>query len=294
MTVTQVDLEGIPKVASGKVREIFDLGDHLLLVATDRLSAFDVVFEEPVPGKGAVLNQMSAFWFEKLDFVLNHLIETDVNHFPQLLAPHRETLRGRSMIVRKATPLPVECVVRGYLAGSGWREYMDHGTVGGIDLPPGLRQADKLPDPLFTPSTKAAAGHDRNISFAECRSLVGDDVADAIRAMSLELYEHGRAYAATRGILIADTKFEFGLIDGELYLIDEALTPDSSRFWPETAHRPGSNPPSFDKQFVRDYLLSTGWNQSPPPPPLPGDVIQGTRSKYIEVFERLTGRQPEF
>lgn len=293
MDVTTLDLPGIPKVASGKVREIFDLGDELLMVATDRLSAFDVVFAEPIPGKGAVLNQISAFWFEKLDFVPNHVIETDVRKFPDVLASHRDVLRGRSMIVKKAVPLPVECVVRGYLAGSGWKDYQMTGEVCGHRLPAGLSQADKLADPIFTPATKAQSGHDLNISFEECRRMVGDDVADAIREMSIEIYEHGRAYAATKGILIADTKFEFGLIDGDLVLIDEVLTPDSSRFWPETSYRPGTSPPSFDKQFVRDYLEASGWDKSPPPPALPPEVVAGTASKYIEAFERLTGRKPE-
>lgn len=288
-----LELAGISKVGSGKVREIFDLDEALLIVATDRLSAFDVVFAEPVPCKGAVLNQISAFWFEKLDFIPNHVIETDVRRFPERLRTYEEQLRGRSMIVRKATPLPIECVVRGYLAGSGWSDYQATGSVCGHDLPPGLQQADKLPEPLFTPATKASSGHDQNISFDECRRLVGDEMARTLRRMSIEIYEHGRAYAATRGIIIADTKFEFGLVDGEVVLIDEVLTPDSSRFWPEVSYRPGTSPPSFDKQFVRDYLEATGWDKSPPPPPLPPEVIDGTRSKYIEAFERLTGRKPE-
>ncbi len=292
MEIATLELPGVKKVASGKVREIFDLGDSLLMVATDRLSAFDVVFAEPVPGKGAVLNQISAFWFEKLDFVPNHVIETDVHRFPAALRQHENILRGRSMIVRKAAPLPVECVVRGYLAGSAWSDYKATGKVCGHELPAGLQQADKLAQPLFTPSTKAQSGHDRNISFAECRRLVGDAIANVIRQMSIDLYEHGRAFAATRGIIIADTKFEFGLVDGEIILIDEVLTPDSSRFWPEAAYKPGSSPPSFDKQFVRDYLEATGWDKSPPPPPLPPEIVAGTASKYVEAFERLTGRKP--
>ncbi len=291
--MTTLELPGIPKVASGKVREIFDLGEHLLLVATDRMSAFDVIFEEPIPGKGAVLNQLSEFWFKKLDFVPNHLVDTDARHFPDVLQEYADQLAGRSMVVKKTLPLPIECVVRGYLAGSGWMEYRQTGKVCGMDLPPGLSQADKLADPIFTPATKAQAGHDENISFEQCRSLVGDDVADQVRDISIELYEHGRAYAATRGIIIADTKFEFGLLDGNLILIDELLTPDSSRFWPETHYKPGISPPSFDKQYVRDYLEATGWDKSPPPPPLPADVVNGTSSKYIEAFERLTGRRPE-
>ncbi len=291
--MSTLDLPDVPKLGSGKVREIFDLGDSLLLVATDRISAFDVIFAEPIPGKGAVLNQLSEFWFNKLDFVTNHMEETDSSHFPAQLQPYVEQLSGRSMIVKKTTPLPIECVVRGYLAGSAWQEYRQNGTVCGNQLPPGLQQADKLADPIFTPATKSQSGHDENISFEQCRTLVGDDVADQVREISIELYEHGRAYAATRGIIVADTKFEFGLLDGDLILIDELLTSDSSRFWPETQYSPGTSPPSFDKQFVRDYLESTGWDKSPPPPPLPDEVINGTSSKYIEAFERLTGMKPE-
>ncbi len=289
--MTHCELPGIPKVASGKVREIFDLGDSLLFVATDRISAYDCILAEPIPRKGEVLNKISAFWFEKFDFAPNHVITTDPAHFPASLSPFRDELAGRSMIVKKATPLPVECVVRGYLAGSGFAEYTATGKTGGYDLPEGLRMADALPEPLFTPARKAQTGHDENISFAQCRSMVGDDLAHQLRDLSIEIYEHGRAYAAQRGIIIADTKFEFGLIDGDLVIIDEILTPDSSRFWPAESYEAGKNPPSFDKQFVRDYLSAQPWDKTPPPPALPPAIIEQTSAKYIEAFTQLTGRQ---
>lgn len=288
--VTNFELAELKKVASGKVREIYDVGSYFLFVASDRISAFDCVFAEGVPHKGCVLTQISEFWFQKLDFIPNHLVTSDINRYPEELQQHRELLQGRSMLVRKAKPLPVECVVRGYLAGSGWAEYKKSQTICGQRLPEGLQLASPLPEPLFTPSTKAQSGHDENISWDQCRSILGDDLAFRVRAASIELYEHGRAYAASRGIIIADTKFEFGLIEDELILIDEVLTPDSSRFWPESEYQPGSSPPSFDKQFVRDYLETLDWDKSPPPPALPEDVIQQTSRKYLEAYERLTGK----
>lgn len=288
--VTNFELAGLKKVASGKVREIYDVDSYFLFVASDRISAFDCVFAEGVPHKGCVLTQISEFWFQKLDFIPNHLVTSDINRYPEELQQHRELLQGRSMLVRKAKPLPVECVVRGYLAGSGWAEYKKSQTICGQRLPEGLQLASPLPEPLFTPSTKAQSGHDENISWDQCRSILGDDLAFRVRAASIELYEHGRAYAASRGIIIADTKFEFGLIEDELILIDEVLTPDSSRFWPESEYQPGSSPPSFDKQFVRDYLETLDWDKSPPPPALPEDVIQQTSRKYLEAYERLTGK----
>jgi phosphoribosylaminoimidazole-succinocarboxamide synthase len=291
MNVSELILPGIPKVASGKVREIFDLGESLLLVATDRISAFDCILPDPIPQKGALLTRLSEFWFQVLDFVPNHLLTARFAEFPAVLQPFARELENRSMIVRKASPLPVECVVRGYLAGSGWKEYRESGTVGGQVVPPGLRLADALPEPLFTPSTKAVSGHDENITWKECRQILGDELALAMRQRSIELYEHGRDLAAQRGIIIADTKFEFGLVEGELLLIDEVLTPDSSRFWPSAGYQPGSNPPSFDKQFVRDYLESLDWDKKPPAPSLPPEVIARTAAKYVEAYETLTGRR---
>jgi len=290
-----------PRLRSGKVREVFDLGrEHLLFVATDRISAFDCILPDPIPHKGAVLTQLSAFWFHRFDFVKNHLVTTDFDAFPEDLRPYREALEGRSMVVRKSEPLPIECVARGYLAGSGWAEYRERGTVGGHPLPPGLRQADPLPGPLFTPATKAESGHDINITWDECRALVGDAVARSVREMTLRLYEAGSAYARERGIIVADTKFEFGLCEGEVILIDECLTPDSSRFWPADAWAPGGSPPSFDKQYVRDYLETLAWDKTPPAPALPETVIARTSEKYREAYERLTGhpfplrrRQPD-
>jgi phosphoribosylaminoimidazole-succinocarboxamide synthase len=287
MDLLNLDLPGIPKLASGKVREIFDLGEHLLLVATDRISAFDCILPDPIPGKGGVLTRLSSFWFRKFDFVENHMVTMDPARFPETLAPFGEQLSGRSMVVRKATPLPVECVVRGYLAGSGWKEYQQSRSICGIQLPDGLRQAEKLPEPIFTPSTKAVSGHDMNISWEECRNLVGTSVAEEVRALSLRIYEAGRAFAETRGILVADTKFEFGILDGRVILIDECLTPDSSRFWPADLHQIGISPPSFDKQFVRDYLETLDWDKTPPAPRLPDSVIHNTSLKYLEAVSRL-------
>jgi phosphoribosylaminoimidazole-succinocarboxamide synthase len=286
--ITSLNLLGIKKLRSGKVREVFDLGETLLFVATDRLSAFDVVFPDPIPGKGAVLNQLSAFWFRRFTFVQNHMVTADVEKFPSHLAPFREQLRDRSMIVRKAQPLPVECVVRGYLAGSGWKEYQQKGTASGVPLPRGLELASKLPEAIFTPSTKSDVGHDENIDWEECCRLLGEEIAEQVRDLSLKIYEAGRTHAAERGIIVADTKFEFGLFEGKLLLIDECLTPDSSRFWPIDQYRVGQSPPSFDKQFVRDYLESISWDKSPPAPSLPAEIIDKTSEKYREAFEQLT------
>ncbi len=291
MDLLTLDLPGIRKVASGKVREIFDLGEDLLLVATDRISAFDCVLPNAIPQKGAVLSGLSAFWFGQFAFVENHRVSTRFADFPAELQPFASELFGRAMIVRKARPLPVECVVRGYLAGSGWKEYQASQTICGIRLPAGLRQAEQLPETIFTPSTKAASGHDENIPWDECRRLLGDDVAEQVRALSIRIYEEGRAYAGGRGIIVADTKFEFGLFDGRVILIDECLTPDSSRFWPAAEHALGISPPSFDKQFVRDYLETVAWDKSPPAPPLPDEVVRKTSAKYLEAYARLTGTE---
>jgi phosphoribosylaminoimidazole-succinocarboxamide synthase len=284
-----VDLPGIKKLRSGKVREVFDLGATLLFVVTDRLSAFDVVLPDPIPSKGAVLNQLSAFWFKRFGKIANHFITTDFEQFPKELQPFREQLIGRSMIVKKSKPLAVECVVRGYLAGSGWTEYQKTQSVCGIKLPPGLQQASKLPEPIFTPSTKAEQGHDENIDMKECARILGDEMANRVKDLSLKIYSEGREHAADCGIIVADTKFEFGTIGDELLLIDECLTPDSSRFWPADQYIVGQSPPSFDKQFVRDYLETLDWNKTPPGPKLPPEIIEKTAAKYREAFERLTG-----
>jgi phosphoribosylaminoimidazole-succinocarboxamide synthase len=288
---SSIDLPGIKKLRSGKVREVFDLGETLLFVATDRLSAFDVILPDPIPHKGAVLNQLSAFWFERFRKIDNHFVTADFDEFPQELRPFRDQLAGRSMIVRKTRPLPVECVVRGYLAGSGWKEYQESQSVCGEKLPPGLKLASQLPEPIFTPATKSDAGHDLNINMKECRQILGNEMAERVRGLSLQIYAAGRDYAAGRGIIVADTKFEFGVIDGKLLLIDECLTPDSSRFWPKDQYAVGQSPPSFDKQFVRDYLETLDWDKTPPAPSLPQDVIAKTSAKYVEAFERLTGEK---
>ena len=284
-----VDLPGIKKLRSGKVREVFDLGDTLLFVVTDRLSAFDVILPDPIPEKGAVLNQLSAFWFKRFQNIANHFVTADFAEFPKELQPFREQLAGRSMIVKKTKPLAVECVVRGYLAGSGWKEYKSSQSVCGIKLPPGLQLASQLPEPIFTPSTKAEEGHDENIDMAECARILGDEMANRVRDLSLKIYSEGREHAAGRGIIVADTKFEFGTVDGELLLIDECLTPDSSRFWPADQYVVGQSPPSFDKQFVRDYLETLDWDKTPPAPRLPAEIIEKTGGKYREAFERVTG-----
>ena len=288
-TQSDLDLPGIKKLRSGKVREVFDLGDTLLFVVTDRLSAFDVILPDPIPDKGAVLNQLSAFWFKHFDKIDNHFITAEFDKFPNELQKFREQLAGRSMIVKKTKPLTVECVVRGYLAGSGWKEYQKSQSVCGIKLPPGLQLASQLPEPIFTPSTKAEEGHDENIDMTECRRLLGDEMADRVRDLSLQIYSAGRDHAAKHGIIVADTKFEFGTIGDRLLLIDECLTPDSSRFWPADQYSVGQSPPSFDKQFVRDYLETLDWDKTPPAPRLPQEVIEKTSAKYREAFRRLTG-----
>jgi len=289
MELLTLDLPGVCKIASGKVREIFDLGEHLLLVATDRISAFDCILPNPIPHKGAVLTSISAFWFQRLGFVENHVVATEVHNFPAVLRPYVAELAHRAMVVKKAKPLPVECVVRGYLAGSGWKEYQASQSICGIKLPDGLRQAEQLPETIFTPSTKAESGHDMNIPWEECCRMVGEGVAEQVRALSIHIYEEGRAYAAERGIIVADTKFEFGLIDGRVILIDECLTPDSSRFWPADQYALGVSPPSFDKQFVRDYLETLTWDKTPPAPALPPEVVRKTSEKYLDAYARLTG-----
>jgi phosphoribosylaminoimidazole-succinocarboxamide synthase len=283
---------GRPLWRRGKVRDVYDLGDRLLIVATDRISAFDVVLPTGIPDKGVVLTQLSLFWFEMLaDVVPHHLLESDVARFDAELQPFRDQLEARSMIVRKTAPLPVECVVRGYITGSGWKDYKATGSVCGIRLPEGLRESDRLQPALFTPSTKAEVGHDENIGFEEVERLVGSERASELRRVSLALYERARAHAESRGILLADTKFEFGIEDGHLVWIDEALTPDSSRFWPRDGYEPGRGQPSFDKQFVRDYLESLKWDKRPPAPALPEDVVSRTREKYLEAYTRLSGRE---
>jgi phosphoribosylaminoimidazole-succinocarboxamide synthase len=288
----QLDLPGLKKIKSGKVREMFDLGDRLLLVATDRISAFDCVMPNGIPRKGEVLTQISHFWFEKFaGFQPHHLLAGADDPLPPNLRPFAPQLARRSMIVKKARPLAIECVVRGHLAGSGWKEYQRSQTVCGLKLPPGLKESSELPEPIFTPATKAETGHDENISFAAAEKIVGADIARQARDASLRLYTEGRAYARQRGILIADTKFEFGLFDGKLILIDEVLTPDSSRFWPADQYQPGRGQPSFDKQFVRDYLETLNWDKTPPAPALPADVVAKTTAKYVEAYERLTGRK---
>jgi len=289
-TIFETHLSGAPLKSRGKVRDIYEVGDALLLVATDRLSAFDVVLPTPIPDKGRVLTQLSKFWFDTLrDVIPNHVIST--TEFPQQLANDRAMLEGRAMLCRKTKPIPIECVVRGYIVGSGWKDYQKTGRICGLQLPAGLRESDRLPDPIFTPSTKATTGHDENISFEEAAGVVGLELAKKLREVSLEIYRRAVAYAEPRGILLADTKFEFGLDGDELIWIDEALTPDSSRFWPASQYQPGRAQPSFDKQYVRDYLERIGWNKQPPGPELPADVVAQTRAKYREAYLRLTGHE---
>ncbi len=286
----ETNFPGLAPSARGKVRDIYDLGDQLLIVATDRLSAFDVVMPTPIPDKGKVLTQISVFWFDLLkDAIPNHLLRAD--NFPSPFDAYRDQLAGRSMLVRKTNPLPIECVVRGYLSGSGWKEYTAAGKVCGIALPPGLRESDKLPEPIFTPATKAATGHDENISFDHAAYLIGRPLAERVRAVSLEIYNRAAAYAAPRGVILADTKFEFGQLKNDLIWIDEALTPDSSRFWPASQYQPGGAQPSFDKQFVRDYLERIRWPKNPPGPELPPDVVAATRAKYREAYRLLVGHE---
>ena len=290
-TQSTIDLPGLNKLRSGKVREVFDLGEMLLFVVTDRISAFDVILTDPIPHKGAVLNQISTFWFKRFGDVPNHLVTANFEEFPDDLQEFREQLVGRSMIVKKTKPLPVECVVRGYLAGSGWKEYQQSKSVCGINLPAGLKLASQLPEPIFTPATKAEEGHDENIDMKRCAQILGEEVADRVKTLSLEIYSRGRDHADQQGIIVADTKFEFGTVDGDLLLIDECLTPDSSRFWPKDQYVVGQSPPSFDKQFVRDYLETLDWDKTPPAPRLPKEVIEKTSAKYLEAFRRLTGSE---
>jgi phosphoribosylaminoimidazole-succinocarboxamide synthase len=288
--VWETHFSGVPLRSRGKVRDLYELGDLLLIVATDRLSAFDVVLPTPIPDKGRVLTQLSLFWFETLrDVVPNHVLSS--TDFPEQLAPYLDQLRGRAMLVRRTQLVPIECVVRGCLAGSGWKDYRSTGKVCGISLPAGLRESDRLPEPIFTPATKAATGHDENISFDQAVARVGGELAERLRAVSLQIYRRGAAYAEPRGIILADTKFEFGLLNGELIWIDEALTPDSSRFWPADRYQPGQAQPSFDKQYVRDYLERIGWSKQPPAPELPDEVVAATREKYLEAYRRLTGHE---
>jgi len=290
---------GLAPAARGKVRDIYDLGDKLLIVATDRLSAFDVILPTPIPDKGRVLTQLSLFWFDLLkDVIPNHVLSA--HDFPAPFDAYRHDLAGRSMVVRKTLPLPIECVVRGYVSGSGWKDYKATGRICGIPLPTGLRESDRLPEPIFTPATKATSGHDENISFEQAASLIGSDLAERVRSVSIQLYRLASAYAEPRGILLADTKFEFGLLNssigsaealGSLMWIDEALTPDSSRFWPAAQYNPGGPQPSFDKQFVRDYLERIRWPKTPPAPELPPDVVAATRARYREAYRILVGHE---
>jgi len=295
LAVERTSLSGLPEPRRGKVRDIYDLGESLLIVATDRISAFDVVLSPGVPDKGAILTQLSNFWFAHFaSDVPNHLLETDVAKFPAAVAPHASLLRGRSVLVRKCRVLPFEWVARGYLAGSGWKDYRRTGEVCGHRMPPGLREADRLPEPIFTPATKADTGHDENVSFETMAGAMGRDLATRLRDLTLSIYSRAAVSAAGRGILLADTKFEFGLdAGGSVFWIDEALTPDSSRFWPAESYRPGTSPRSVDKHFVRDWLEKTGWNKTPPAPVLPPDVVEGTRRRYVEAYEKLTGARFE-
>jgi phosphoribosylaminoimidazole-succinocarboxamide synthase len=288
--LSQTEITEFPRWRRGKVRDVYDLGERLLIVATDRISAFDVVLPTPIPSKGAVLTQLSLFWFEKLaDVVPNHVLTADVSEYPKELQKHRDQLEGRSMIVVKTEPFPVECVVRGYITGSGLKDYRKTGAICGIPLPAGLQESDRLESPIFTPSTKAESGHDENISFETMAATVGRARAEELREKTLEVYRRARAFAEERGIILADTKLEFGLKDGRVVWIDEALTPDSSRFWPKDGYAPGRPQPSFDKQFVRDYLEGLRWDKQPPGPALPADVVARTRDKYREAYARLTG-----
>jgi phosphoribosylaminoimidazole-succinocarboxamide synthase len=287
--VTRSELPGLPLLHRGKVRDVYDLGDRLLIVTTDRVSAFDSVLPTPIPGKGAVLVALSAFWFDLLsDIVPNHLISTDVDAMGPEVAAHRDGLRGRTMLVHRARRIDAECVVRGYITGSGWLDYQASGHICGIPIRPGMRQAERFDEPLFTPATKAETGHDENIDFATLAGIVGADVAAEVRDLSLRIYDAGRDHALARGIILADTKFEFGVIDGQIALIDEVLTPDSSRFWDVEEYAVGISPPSFDKQIVRDHLKATGWDGEPPAPSLPAEVVERTAARYREALERLT------
>lgn len=285
------DFPELKLAARGKVRDIYDLGETLLIVTTDRISAFDVIMDEGIPDKGYVLTQISSFWFHQMeDIIPNHIISTDVNDFPAECQKYADILAGRSMLVRKAKPLPVECIVRGYISGSGWKDYQKTGAICGIQLPAGLLESAKLEEPIFTPSTKAELGeHDENISFDQCVELVGQEMAERLRDVTIAIYKRARDIAATKGIIIADTKFEYGICNGELIIIDECMTPDSSRFWPKDSYKPGGAQPSFDKQFLRDYLETLDWGKCSPAPPLPDEIVQKTGQKYMDAMVRLTG-----
>ena len=289
--VSQTDFPGLKLSKRGKVRDMYDLGEYLLMVATDRISAFDVVMLDPIPDKGIILTQISLFWFEMMKSVVaNHVVTGNVDEFPKICRPYAASLKGRSLLVKKAVPLPIECVARGYISGSGWSSYRQSGEVCGIRLPAGLKESDRLEAPIVTPATKEEVGiHDINIDFAEATKRIGPELAERVRDLTLTLYRIGAAFAETKGILIADTKFEFGLAGNELILIDEMLTPDSSRFWPKASYQPGGPQQSYDKQYMRDYLVSTRWNKTPPPPPLPEEVVRNTRLKYLEALKQLSG-----
>lgn len=291
--VIQTDFPKLKLLKRGKVRDIYDLGDSLLMVATDRISAFDVVMPDPIPDKGKILTQISLFWFDQMTTIVqNHLISSQVEDYPSACQAYADILRGRSMLVKKAEPLPIECIVRGYLSGSGWTSYRESGAICDITIPRGLKESDKLPEPIYTPSTKADTGlHDLNIDFDQTVKKIGQPLAEKVKQLSLQIYRKGAEFAETKGIIIADTKFEFGRIGDEVLLIDEVLTPDSSRFWPKAHYRPGGSQESFDKQYLRDYLESIKWDKNPPAPPLPKEVIKNTRRKYLEALEMLTGRR---
>ncbi len=294
VVVTETDLP-IKAFKKGKVRDIYDLGDKLLLIVTDRISAFDFVLHESIPKKGICLTQISKFWFEHFkDTVESHMISANVKEFPEELKQYEDSLKGRSMLVKKAKVFPIECIVRGYISGSAWKSYQKDGTVCGIKLAEGLKESDKFEEPLFTPSTKADTGHDENISYEKMKEIIGEDDAERLKELSLKLYKEGAEYARKKGIIIADTKFEFGKIGNEIILVDEALTPDSSRFWPADLYEPGKSQPSFDKQYVRDYLSTTGWDKNSNPPHLPDEVVEETQKKYQEAYEQLTGEKFDF
>ncbi|MFM8534047.1 MAG: phosphoribosylaminoimidazolesuccinocarboxamide synthase [Acidimicrobiia bacterium] len=291
----ETQLDGLPLVRRGKVRDVYAVGEHLVLVATDRISAFDYVLGSGIPDKGRILNQLSAFWFARTGRIIaNHVISTNVDDYPSELQPFRSQLEGRSVLARRTTPLPVECVARGYISGSGWKDYKATGEVCGIPLPKGMQESDRLPEVLFTPATKAESGHDENISEAEAAKVVGAELLARLKKLTLELYAHGVAHAESKGIILADTKYEFGITDGgDLIVIDEMMTPDSSRYWPKDTYNPGGPQPSFDKQYVRDYLESIRWNKQPPVPSLPDEVVMNTRAKYLDAYRRLTGGELE-
>ena len=291
LPIKETEFPELKLLKRGKVRDMYDLGDSLLMIATDRLSAFDVVMPDPIPDKGIILTQISLFWFEMMkSLVTNHVIISNVDDFPSICQPYADILRGRSIVIKKTEPLPVECVVRGYISGSGWKSYQETGSICGIRLPEDMQESDRLPEPIFTPATKAEIGdHDINIDFAEMTNIIGSELAQKVKTLSLEIYQKGAEFAAERGIIIADTKFEFGRIDGDVILIDEVLTPDSSRFWPQETYSPGGAQKSYDKQYVRDYLLTLDWDKTPPGPSLPNDVIQKTRQKYLDALTQLTG-----